>query len=133
MRSEAVKASQINRAHVSKAQRPATRMSDGVPLRWGIRVSVACRIASSSTVNRTLRTLTDGVCVAFLETAALKRLSSTEASLLYSTEPVWACLFGFLVLGERITAATAVGGALIVAACVARSGQAKLPSIDLIS
>ncbi len=68
----------------------------------------------------------NNLCVpaAFLETAALKRLSSTEASLLYSTEPVWACLFGYLVLGERFTISTAFGGALIVAACVARIANA---------
>ena len=51
---------------------------------------------------------------------ALSRLSSTEATLLYSTEPVWAAVFGCLVLGERLTPAAVAGGALIVAACLTR-------------
>ena len=65
---------------------------------------------------------------AFLETTALSRLSSTEASLLYSTEPVWAAVFGCLVLGERLTPAAVAGGALIVAACLTRLLQPSQPA-----
>jgi hypothetical protein len=55
-----------------------------------------------------------------MEKEALKRVSSAETALIYTTEPVWAALFGWAALGERVGPSVAAGGALIIAACLAR-------------
>ena len=54
----------------------------------------------------------------FGETTALGKLSSSEAAVLLATEPLWAALFAALLLGENLGVNDALGGALIVAACV---------------
>lgn len=53
------------------------------------------------------------------ETTALGRLSSSEASVLLATEPLWAAVFASALLHEHLDLWDGVGGALIVAACVA--------------
>jgi len=53
------------------------------------------------------------------ETTALGKLSSSEASVLLATEPLWAALFANFLIGESLGLWDGVGGALIVVACVA--------------
>eukprot|EP00559_Dactyliosolen_fragilissimus_P009396 CAMPEP_0184860438 /NCGR_PEP_ID=MMETSP0580-20130426/5326_1 /TAXON_ID=1118495 /ORGANISM="Dactyliosolen fragilissimus" /LENGTH=294 /DNA_ID=CAMNT_0027357555 /DNA_START=446 /DNA_END=1327 /DNA_ORIENTATION=- len=53
------------------------------------------------------------------ETLALGKLSSSEASVLLATEPLWAALFANFLIGERLDLWDGFGGALIVIACVA--------------
>jgi len=53
------------------------------------------------------------------ETIALGKLSSSEASVLLATEPLWAALFANYLIGESLGFWDAFGGALIVIACVA--------------
>lgn len=52
------------------------------------------------------------------ETTALGKMSSSEASVLLATEPLWAAAFGAVLIGETMTASDAGGGALIIAACL---------------
>ena len=51
-----------------------------------------------------------------LENLAMKQLTGTESTIIYSTEPLFATFFGFLLLGEGVGWSTAVGGALILSA-----------------
>eukprot|EP00310_Coccolithus_braarudii_P026002 CAMPEP_0183337120 /NCGR_PEP_ID=MMETSP0164_2-20130417/4895_1 /TAXON_ID=221442 /ORGANISM="Coccolithus pelagicus ssp braarudi, Strain PLY182g" /LENGTH=434 /DNA_ID=CAMNT_0025506773 /DNA_START=41 /DNA_END=1345 /DNA_ORIENTATION=+ len=57
------------------------------------------------------------------ETTALGRVSSSEASVLLATEPLWAALFAATLLGETLGATDAAGGALIVGACVCNAAS----------
>ena len=41
--------------------------------------------------------------------------------MIVATEPLWASLFGLLLLGENLDQRSFVGGALVVAACVVSS------------
>ena len=41
--------------------------------------------------------------------------------MIVATEPLWASLFGLLLLGESLDQRSVVGGALVVAACVVSS------------
>ena len=54
-------------------------------------------------------------------TRALRAVSALEASLLLLTEPVFAPIWAWLVLGETVTLLGVTGGALIVAAAAANS------------
>ncbi|EKX40444.1 hypothetical protein GUITHDRAFT_88716 [Guillardia theta CCMP2712] len=56
-----------------------------------------------------------------LQTTSLGVLSSTETTVLYSTEPIWGAAFAHAVLGEAIGMNTWVGGSLIIAACLCSS------------
>ena len=51
-----------------------------------------------------------------LENLAMKQLTGTESTIIYSTEPLFATLFGFLLLGESISTDTVIGGCLILVA-----------------
>ena len=53
------------------------------------------------------------------ETVALGKLSSSEASVLLATEPLWAAVFASFLINEQLRINDGVGGAMIVAACVA--------------
>merc|ERR1712127_363593 len=55
------------------------------------------------------------------ETTGLGKVSSSEASVLLATEPLWAAVFAGLFLGEEMGPQAIVGGALIVAACLTTS------------
>ncbi|KAK3245187.1 hypothetical protein CYMTET_45232 [Cymbomonas tetramitiformis] len=55
------------------------------------------------------------------ETTALGKVTSAEASVLLATEPLWAAVFAALFLGEVIGTSDIVGGALMIAACLANS------------
>lgn len=54
----------------------------------------------------------------FIEGIALQKATATDASLAFSTEPVWASLFGFILLHETLGRESYVGGALILMACL---------------
>lgn len=54
----------------------------------------------------------------YLEGVALQTASATDASIAFSSEPVWASLFGFWLLGERLGVESYVGGTVILAACL---------------
>ena len=55
----------------------------------------------------------------FVETTALGKMKSAEASVILATEPLWAALFAALWLKSDFGLNDYVGGALIVAACLA--------------
>ena len=52
------------------------------------------------------------------ETTALGQVTSSEASVLLATEPLWAAVFGALLINEALEPEDIAGGALICAACV---------------
>lgn len=58
------------------------------------------------------------VIAIFIEGIALQTASATDASLAFATEPVWASLFGFVLLHETLGENSYVGGALILMACL---------------
>jgi drug/metabolite transporter (DMT)-like permease len=55
------------------------------------------------------------------ETTGLGRMSTTEASVILATEPLWAALFAALWLHEGFGINDIVGGAMIVLACLANT------------
>ena len=52
------------------------------------------------------------------ETVALGKLSSSEASVLLATEPLWAALFANYLINESLGVWDAIGGAIIVISCI---------------
>lgn len=60
------------------------------------------------------------------ETRALGKLSSSEASVLMATEPLWAAAFAALLVSEVITMAAVQGGCLIMIACVLSTADKKM-------
>jgi drug/metabolite transporter (DMT)-like permease len=52
------------------------------------------------------------------ETKALGSVSSGDASILMTTEPLWAAVFGSLLMNENLGLSAWVGGGLILAACL---------------
>lgn len=56
-----------------------------------------------------------------LQTRALSKLPATDSSVIVATEPLWAAGFAALLLGESLDSSKAVGGALIVAGCLANA------------
>jgi len=54
-----------------------------------------------------------------IETTALGKVSSAEASVILATEPLFAALFSAVLLSESFGANDYIGGALIVGACFA--------------
>jgi drug/metabolite transporter (DMT)-like permease len=63
------------------------------------------------------------MCVCVCKSKAHARCS--EATALYSTEPIWAAAFASVTLGEAFGLNTIVGGALIIAACISSSARPK--------
>jgi drug/metabolite transporter (DMT)-like permease len=57
---------------------------------------------------------TAGCC--FLESLAMKQLTGAESTLIYSTEPLFATVFGYFLLREAIGSNTYVGAAFILGA-----------------
>lgn len=57
----------------------------------------------------------------FVETTALGKMASAEASVILATEPLWAALFAALWLNQDFGVNDYVGGALIVLACLANT------------
>lgn len=58
------------------------------------------------------------VVAIYIEGVALQKATATDASLAFSTEPVWASMFGFLLLHETLGSESYVGGAVILLACL---------------
>ena len=54
----------------------------------------------------------------YFEGFALQTASATEAALIFSSEPVWASIFGAWLLRERLGMSSYVGGAIILVACL---------------
>lgn len=61
----------------------------------------------------------------FIETTALGKMKSAEASVILATEPLFAALFAALWLSEDFGADDYIGGSLIVAACLATALKRK--------
>jgi drug/metabolite transporter (DMT)-like permease len=60
--------------------------------------------------------ITSAVAV-YLETEAMKIIAATETTLLSSIEPLWASLFAWVLVGEKIDSTGVIGGVLVVSAC----------------
>jgi drug/metabolite transporter (DMT)-like permease len=66
----------------------------------------------------------------FLQGIALQKATATDAAITFTSEPVWASLFGFMLLGEQLGTNSYVGGVIIMLACLVGSfadvmGEAK--------
>jgi drug/metabolite transporter (DMT)-like permease len=68
--------------------------------------------------------ITSGVAVV-AESVALAHISAEETTVILSTEPLWAALFGSVVLGETMSGFGYLGGAVILLGCLVT--QLKLP------
>jgi drug/metabolite transporter (DMT)-like permease len=55
----------------------------------------------------------------WLQTLALRHVTASDASIILSSEPVWAALFASALLGEAVTLSDCIGGGMIISACVA--------------
>lgn len=69
------------------------------------------------------------ICTAFTmwaQTFAQRVVSSTRANLVYSTQPVWACIMSVVFLGERLHSAAMVGSVLLLVAVII-SGRSSAP------
>ena len=64
----------------------------------------------------------------FLEGIALQTATATDAALIFSTEPLWAGLFGFILLNERLGRNDYIGGSIILVACLIGSVSDLLAS-----
>lgn len=64
----------------------------------------------------------------WLQAAVFKRLPAVDASVILSTEPLWATGLAAMMLGDRVGMNAVVGGALIVSALLVNEGLIKLPS-----
>ncbi|CAM9849188.1 unnamed protein product [Chrysoparadoxa australica] len=53
-----------------------------------------------------------------MQTYAFKKVSSSEASVIIVSEPLWAAVFGFLLVGETLGLQDLAGGTLIAGACL---------------
>lgn len=60
-----------------------------------------------------------GALVLWGETLLLKNVPSTEAGVIFATEPVWAAAFAAMLLNDAITTEEWIGGGAIVLACLA--------------
>jgi len=54
----------------------------------------------------------------YMETLALESLSAAETTLIFSTEPLWGSAFAVALMGEQMGINAAVGGGLILTACI---------------
>lgn len=54
----------------------------------------------------------------FMETVALKTISASETTLIFSSEPVWGTVFAVVLLGEHVTLRAASGALLILFGCL---------------
>jgi len=57
------------------------------------------------------------------ESIALTQLSAAEATLIFSTEPIWGAAFAYAALGEKMGPCALAGGALIVGTCLWNAQQ----------
>lgn len=63
----------------------------------------------------------------FAETVSLGEISSADAMVVFSTEPLWGAFFAWAMIGEELGPATAVGGSLMVLACLVSGSEKKDP------
>lgn len=54
----------------------------------------------------------------YLNGVALQKASATDAAITFASEPVWASLFGYLLLKEELGTNSYIGGAIILLACL---------------
>jgi len=54
----------------------------------------------------------------YLETVAMRTISAAETTLLISSEPFWASLFAWILVGETLGALGLLGGVFIIGACI---------------
>ena len=54
----------------------------------------------------------------YLEGIALQKATATDASIAFSSEPVWASMFGYLLLHENLGLNAYIGGTVIMTACL---------------
>ena len=64
----------------------------------------------------------------WLQALIFKHLPAVDASVILSSEPLWAAGFAALLLGDGVTSNTLLGGALIVAALAVNEELVALPS-----
>ena len=64
-------------------------------------------------------TCCDALCRARCACCAVQDVSSTEAAIIYTLEPVFGAAFAYYLLGERWGMSGWVGAALIVTSCLA--------------
>jgi len=50
----------------------------------------------------------------YLETVAVTLIASQEATLMYSTEPIWGAVFAYFLLGETLSPSASIGAGLIL-------------------
>jgi drug/metabolite transporter (DMT)-like permease len=90
--------------------------SDGLTAPWALpwdhllSPEVAAAVAFSGVIATSL--------TIWLQSIVFSRLPAMEASIILTSEPLWATLFAVLLVGERVGMLEGVGGALIIAACV---------------
>lgn len=65
----------------------------------------------------------------WMQAAVFKRLPAVDASVILSTEPLWATGLAALMLGDAIGANDFMGGALIISALLVNEGLLKLPGL----
>jgi len=54
----------------------------------------------------------------YTENAAMKKLSATESTVIYSTEPLWGAAFASVALGEQLGWNHMLGALFIISACM---------------
>ena len=57
------------------------------------------------------------------ESTGLQRVRQSDAAVIIATEPLWAAVFGLVLLGEDLGPSSVLGGALVVAACMISSAK----------
>ena len=62
--------------------------------------------------------LVSTAAVLWAQTTAMGEVPSSEAGVIFATEPIFATLYASLLLGDNLTAEEAVGGAFIILACL---------------
>jgi drug/metabolite transporter (DMT)-like permease len=65
------------------------------------------------------------------ESIALTQLSAAEATLIFSTEPLWGAAFAYAVLGETLGPYALVGGGLIVGTCLWNAQQRSTDQLSV--
>ncbi len=60
-----------------------------------------------------------------LENVAMKQLTGTESTVIYSSEPLWGTFFGYTLLHEAVGRSTAIGAILILSAIFLSTTEQK--------
>merc|ERR1719362_1505340 len=63
-----------------------------------------------------------------LESVAFRYVDAASASVIFTTQPLWAALFAVWLIGEPLTAADCIGGFMVLSACLLKEApQSMLP------